>query len=322
MEKWIILIFGLLLCGVPDAAAFSLFDSRDTDTVRAAGEIGSATEAHLPPGISPTPWTLDQELLAEEAGKRVKVCRTETVCKLRYRDGYSQRAVIRNLIEPLSYATAEFPVPSVLPTRIEQVLRDLGERKNLRIRVLGYTDNEPLSGREKRIYGNLDGLSRAAAERLAKTLRSSLDLPAETVESLGRGPARPVASNATTRGRALNRRIEIEFWYDDPLQELPEEPQLCPEAAGSENRTKVYHSANGDIEPIYFSNGAPLVPATSLSQMRRLLAELADKTNPRLRFVGYTSNERLSRRTAAVYGDDIGWFFPQRGRLGKHNWRR
>jgi hypothetical protein len=27
----------------------------------------------------------------------------------------------------------------------------------------------------------------------------------------------------------------------------------------------------------------------------------------RLRFVGYTSNERLDRRTAAVYGDDIGW---------------
>ncbi len=307
MEKWIILIFGLLLCGVPDAQAFSLFGSRDIDTVRAVGQIGSATEAHLPPGISATPWFLDQDLLAEESGKRIKVCRTETVCKLRYRDGYSQRAVIRNLIEPLTYATADFPVPNSLPTRIEQVLRDLGQRDNLRIRVLAYTDNEPLIGREKRIYGNLDGLSNAAAERLVRTLRTSLALPPESVEGLGRGPARPVASNATARGRALNRRIEIEFWYDDSLQELPDEPQLCPEAAGSENRTRVYHSANGDIEPIYFSNGAPVVAAKSLSQMRQLLAELADKTNPRLRFIGYTSNERLSRRTAAVYGDDIGW---------------
>ena len=32
----------------------------------------------------------------------------------------------------------------------------------------------------------------------------------------------------------LNRRVEVEFWYDDPLQELPDEPQLCPESAGAE----------------------------------------------------------------------------------------
>ena len=33
---------------------------------------------------------------------------------------------------------------------------------------------------------------------------------------------------------------------------------------------------------------------------------MADKTNPRLRFVGYTRNERLTRRTAGVYEDDVG----------------
>ncbi len=34
--------------------------------------------------------------------------------------------------------------------------------------------------------------------------------------------------------------------------------------------------------------------------------DIADRTNPRLRFVGYTRNERLDRRTASVYGDDVG----------------
>ena len=34
--------------------------------------------------------------------------------------------------------------------------------------------------------------------------------------------------------------------------------------------------------------------------------EISDKTNVRLRFVGYTSNKRLDRRTAVIYGDDIG----------------
>jgi hypothetical protein len=36
------------------------------------------------------------------------------------------------------------------------------------------------------------------------------------------------------------------------------------------------------------------------------MADVGNRTNVRLRFVGYTSNERLDRRTAMVYGDDIG----------------
>ena len=36
--------------------------------------------------------------------KRVKVCRTETVCKQRYREGHERRARIRNLIAPLPLA--------------------------------------------------------------------------------------------------------------------------------------------------------------------------------------------------------------------------
>ena len=34
--------------------------------------------------------------------------------------------------------------------------------------------------------------------------------------------------------------------------------------------------------------------------------EISDRTHVRLQFVGYTGNKRLYRRTAAVYGDDIG----------------
>ena len=40
--------------------------------------------------------------------------------------------------------------------------------------------------------------------------------------------------------------------------------------------------------------------------LRRGLGDVAGRTNARLRFVGYTRNERLERRTALVYEDDIG----------------
>jgi hypothetical protein len=36
------------------------------------------------------------------------------------------------------------------------------------------------------------------------------------------------------------------------------------------------------------------------------MADVHDKSHVRLRFIGYTGNERLDRRTAAVYGDDVG----------------
>ncbi|MCP4301330.1 MAG: flagellar motor protein MotB, partial [Gammaproteobacteria bacterium] len=62
----------------------------------------------------------------------------------------------------------------------------------------------------------------------------------------------------------------------------------------------------GGIDPILFENGKPVIPAGYTEQLRRIKDEISDKTDVRLRFVGYTGNERLDRRTAAVYGDDIG----------------
>jgi len=104
----------------------------------------------------------------------------------------------------------------------------------------------------------------------------------------------------------LNRRVEVEFWYDDPLQELPDEPQLCPESTGAVMVTRSYDPPWGQLTDISFADGQPVIPTGYNGDLARALADIADKTNPRLRFVGYTRNERLQRRTASVYGDDIG----------------
>ena len=149
------------------------------------------------------------------------------------------------------------------------------------------------------------GSSRAQARRVALAVQEEFRLATSAVESDGRGTARPLGSNATAQGRALNRRVEVEFWYDDPLQDLPDEPQLCP-APGTELVTRVYDPPSGAFPEIAIANGSPTVPAGLTEQLRRGLAEVADKTNARLRFVGYTRNERLERRTTLVYGDDIG----------------
>src|SRR5436309_1672657 len=136
-------------------------------------------------------------------------------------------------------------------------------------------------------------------------MQEILGLPASAIESDGRGDSPPLASNETVQGRTLNRRIEVEFWYDDPLQQLPDEPQLCPNDV-EETVTRVYDPPWGSIPPLELANGQPTIPPGYAASLRRALTDISDRTNARLRFIGYTKNERLDRRTASVYGDDIG----------------
>ncbi|MBW2688810.1 MAG: flagellar motor protein MotB, partial [Deltaproteobacteria bacterium] len=148
---------------------------------------------------------------------------------------------------------------------------------------------------------------KAVARRVSLTMQDVLSLPNAAVNSTGQGATRPVAANDTPKGRSLNRRIEVEFWYDDPLQDLPDEPQICPDVTGAETVTRIYDSPSGTIAPILFENGQPVVSTGIIKRLRQTMAEVVNKSNVRLRFVGYISNERLNRRTAAIYGDDIGW---------------
>jgi flagellar motor protein MotB len=249
---------------------------------------------------------VQEQVLVEQDVRRVKVCRVQTVCKLRYTDGHEKRARIQNLVAPLHYSDQSIDVDEEFIGRVRQALLDLGDKRNVIVRFVGYTDDSPLSGRMERIYGTPIGLSKARARRVALAVQDALDLPTARIESDGRGALRPLASNETDRGRTLNRRVEVEFWYDDPLQQLPDEPQLCPDAPGAELVTKVYEPAWGRIEPIEFSAGDPVVPAGLAQTLERAMGDIADRRNVRLRFTGYTRNETLDRRTALVYGDDIG----------------
>jgi flagellar motor protein MotB len=251
--------------------------------------------------------TEEKEVYVPRQVHRVKVCRTEEVCQLRYRPGHARRARIKNLITPLHYDQGMAEVPATFLQQIRQVTDTLGSKRNMVIKFIAYTDNLPLLERDKRIYGDHMGLTKAVARRIAQAVQESLDLPDGAVTSEGRGNVRPIASNDTQRGRALNRRVEVEFWHDDPLQDLPDEPQLCPDAGGAETVPAVYDASSGGIEPIMFENGRPVIPPGYTDNLSRVMDEIRHKANVRLRFTGYTSNQRLDRRTAAVYGDDIGW---------------
>jgi len=250
---------------------------------------------------------VEKEVIVPAQVNRVKVCRTETVCKMRYQEGHSHRVRLKNVVAPMHYDAAMVTVPEEYLQQIRQALINLHGKEHVVVKFIAYSDTTSLEGRDERIYGDQSGLSKAVARRVALAVHDGLKLSDVAVESDGRGASLPVASNDTTQGRAMNRRVEVEFWHDDPLQELPDEPQLCPEDAGAETATRVYNPPSGPIAPILFQDGNPVVPDGYTDRLRQLMGEIREKSNVRLRFVGYIANERLDRRTAAVYGDDIGW---------------
>ncbi|MED5239988.1 MAG: OmpA family protein [Pseudomonadota bacterium] len=250
--------------------------------------------------------TVEKEVVVEEKLNRVKVCRVETVCKLTYKEGHSKRTRVKNLVPPLHFNDESVEIPASFQNHIRQALENLANKQNVTLRLIGYTDNAVITGRDARIYGTHEGLSKARARRALLALQDALGLPSSMLESTGKGSSNPIASNESESGRALNRRVEVEFWYDDILQSLSGEPQMCPEDAGAETVTRTYDPPSGPIAPVIYKQGNPDIPEGYMTRLSGILADVQDKTNVRLRFIGYTSNERLDRRTAMVYGDDVG----------------
>ncbi|MBB6092374.1 flagellar motor protein MotB [Povalibacter uvarum] len=248
----------------------------------------------------------EEEVLLRENFRRMKVCRMETVCRMRFVEGHARRARIRNLVPALRYTEEGVQVTDAFVAQVRKTLLNLQDKQNVVVKFTGFTDDLPLAGRDERIYGTHLALSKARAQRVALDIQGRLGLPMTAVASDGRGEALPLASNATAQGRAFNRRVEVEFWHDDPLQEMPEDVQLCPKDSDAAMVTKVHDPAWGRIAPLELEGGRAVIPAGYVDQLRRAMADVDGKTNVRLRFVGYTKNERIDRRTASVYGDDIG----------------
>jgi len=239
--------------------------------------------------------------------KRLKVCRKETVCKLTYKEGNARRARLQHLVKPLRIEAGQSGVPDEFIRQIRETINNLGGKQNVVIRFVGHTDDLPLSDAEKRIYGDDHiNLSKARARYVGREVQSRLSLSNSDISSSGKGLKFPVASNGTEKGRSFNRRVEVEFWYDDPFEQFTEDPQACPEAAGSETVTLTYDPPTGPVKAIRFKDGKPIVPQGYSERLSRILHDAGDRAGLRLSFIGYTNNERLDRRTAMVYGDDIG----------------
>lgn len=77
------------------------------------------------------------------------------------------------------------------------------------IQVEGHTDNVPISGALQQKYPTNWELSTARATTVLHFLQDNAAIPGERLSAVGYGEYRPVSSNSSSQGRALNRRIQI-----------------------------------------------------------------------------------------------------------------
>lgn len=79
------------------------------------------------------------------------------------------------------------------------------------VRIVGHTDNVPISTPYRKLFSSNVALSMARAQAVAEYLRAGLHLSDQQLVVQGEGDTQPIADNKTAEGRATNRRVEVEI---------------------------------------------------------------------------------------------------------------
>jgi len=113
-----------------------------------------------------------------------------------------------NMVEAILFDSGKAEVKPeglVVLGKVIEILKTVNDKS---IRIEGHTDNKPIVGTLTQRYPTNWELSAGRAINVARYLEKQ-GIEAATLSAAAFGEFKPVAENATTEGRAKNRRIEI-----------------------------------------------------------------------------------------------------------------
>src|SRR5262245_9522433 len=180
--------------------------------------LNEGVERHLSSDEPVTQWVHDPAVYASQGGDRFEVQEVA---------GEALETVkLTNVIPPIHFESGVADIPQEYVELLRKVLDDMRDRRNVRLHLVGHADDQRLSQALARVYGDNAGLSRERAGEVAEFLQRALTLPPEAITYEWAGDTRPIATNATEEGRAQNRRVEVEVWYDEPKERLAQQEVL------------------------------------------------------------------------------------------------
>lgn len=120
------------------------------------------------------------------------------------------------------FASGKADLLPATKTVLDAVIARYQGKAGLRLAVVGHTDNQGLSPRAQKRFGDNAGLSDARALAVVTYLQAGLGLSTDKLAMAGKGASQPIASNRTAAGMAQNRRVVLTVWHDAPVVALPQ----------------------------------------------------------------------------------------------------
>jgi len=309
-------------CGLSICLSISVF----TALADQSKEDGNRGRLHNHSGIENQSFALEEERVLPENSERMLPLEGFIfwgIDKLPEQDGIvaitkAQQADIDT--SGVLFNSGKSLVKSGSLDELKNVIADLGDKKNVRLKFIGHTDDQILSARSRAVHGDNIGLSRARAEKAARYFQQQLGLDDDSVFWEGMGSAQPLTTNTTEVGRLKNRRVEVEVWYDEieePEQPLVSRTTVCH--AQPMCKVSIYES-NGDqvrldhvIEPIRiampieFEFSSSDIPAAALKRVSNVLQKLKSYAGVKLVFIGHTDRVPFAKQSSiARYKDNLG----------------
>ena len=164
--------------------------------------------------------TLEQEMRAALESKDV------TISQL-------QGRLTVNILDRILFNSGEADLKTDGEGVLQKVATILAQHPQLKIHVIGHTDNVPIkAGARSRFASNWE-LSTSRATAAVRFLTEKAGVDPRRVGAVGYGEFRPIADNATPEGRARNRRIAItvlseEMAGSDAVLTATNAPALTP----------------------------------------------------------------------------------------------
>src|SRR5689334_11073149 len=95
---------------------------------------GESVERHLSADQTFREWS--QQSDSTDSTKRIKVCREETVCKMRFKEGQTPRTRVKNLVAPFRYDDETTPISDGFIKQVRQAVDNLKDKRGVTVRFI------------------------------------------------------------------------------------------------------------------------------------------------------------------------------------------